>query len=136
MVLVRLPDVPDRPASMLGKRLFGNPDECFLQSRPKRGLLTPSEVRAIALAELDLGATSIVWDVGAGSGSVAIESAQLAPAGQVYAIEMDPEDYNLLVENSRTFGTDNVAPFSARRQRHGTNCLRRMRSSWVGPDAR
>jgi precorrin-6Y C5,15-methyltransferase (decarboxylating) len=110
MVLVRLPDVPDRPASMLGKRLFGNPDECFLQSRPKRGLLTPSEVRAIALAELDLGSTSVVWDVGAGSGSVAIESAQLAPAGKVYAIEMDPEDYNLLVENSRTFGTENLAP--------------------------
>lgn len=110
MILVRLPDVPDRPMGMVGKRLFGNPDECFLQSRPKRGLLTPSEVRAIALAEMDLGQTSTVWDVGAGSGSVAIESAQLAPQGQVYAIEMDPEDYNLLVENARKFGTDNVQP--------------------------
>ncbi|MEZ6138438.1 MAG: precorrin-6y C5,15-methyltransferase (decarboxylating) subunit CbiE [Pirellulaceae bacterium] len=110
MVLVRLPGVPDRPAVMQGKRLFGNPDECFLQSRPKRGLLTPSEVRAIALAELDLGANSIVWDVGAGSGSVAIESAQLAPAGLVYAIEMDPEDYNLLIENAKTFGVANLTP--------------------------
>lgn len=110
MILVRLPNVPDRPTGMVGKRLFGNPDECFLQSRPKRGLLTPSEVRAIALAEMDLGPASTVWDVGAGSGSVAIESAQLAPQGQVYAIEMDPEDYNLLVENSRKFGTDNVQP--------------------------
>jgi precorrin-6Y C5,15-methyltransferase (decarboxylating) len=110
MILVRLPNVPDRPARMVGKRLFGNPDECFQQSRPKRGLLTPSEVRSIALAEMDLGPASIVWDVGAGSGSIAIESAQLAPQGQVYAIEMDPEDYNLLVENSRTFGTDNVQP--------------------------
>lgn len=110
MILVRLPDVPDRPSSMQGKRLFGNPDECFLQSRPKRGLLTQSEVRAIALAEMDLGTNSVVWDVGAGSGSVAIESAQLAPAGRVYAIEMDPEDYNLLLENSRKFGTENVTP--------------------------
>ncbi len=110
MVLVRHPNVPDRPAAMQGKRLFGNPDECFLQSRPKRGLLTQSEVRVIALAEMDLGATSVVWDVGAGSGSVAIESAQLAPAGQVFAIEMDPEDYNLLLENSRTFGIQNLTP--------------------------
>ncbi len=110
MILVRQPGVPDRPANMQGKRLFGNPDECFLQSRPKRGLLTPSEVRAIALAEMDLGPLSVVWDVGAGSGSVAIESAQLAPQGQVYAIEMDPEDYNLLVENARTFGTHNLTP--------------------------
>ncbi len=110
MILVRLPDMPDRPTKLVGKRLFGNPDECFLQSRPKRGLLTPSEVRAIALAEMDLGPSSVVWDVGAGSGSVAIESAQLSPEGQIYAIEMDPEDYNLLIENSRTFGTDNLTP--------------------------
>ena len=110
MILVRLPNVPDRPAVMQGKRLFGNPDECFLQSKPKRGLVTPSEVRSIALAELDLGPQSIVWDVGAGSGSLAIEAAQLAPAGQVFAIEMDPEDYNLLLENSRTFGVTNLTP--------------------------
>ncbi len=110
MILLRLPNVPDRPAAMLGKRLFGNPDECFLQSRPKRGLLTPSEVRAIALAELDLGPQSVMWDVGAGSGSVAIESAQLAPNGQIFAIEMAAEDYNLLIENSRKFGTNNVIP--------------------------
>jgi precorrin-6B C5,15-methyltransferase / cobalt-precorrin-6B C5,C15-methyltransferase len=110
MILLRLPDVPDRPTTMIGKRLFGNPDECFLQSRPKRGLLTPSEVRAIALSELDLGPHSVMWDVGAGSGSVAIESAQLAPNGRIYAIEMAAEDYNLLIENARKFGTTNVTP--------------------------
>jgi precorrin-6Y C5,15-methyltransferase (decarboxylating) len=96
MILVRTPGVPDRPAAMAGKRLFGNPDEEFLQSKPKRGLLTPAEVRAIAMAEMDLGPTSTVWDVGAGSGSVAIEAAQLASGGQVFAIEMDPEDYQLI----------------------------------------
>ncbi len=110
MVLVRLPDVPDRPTHMKGKRRFGNPDECFLQSRPKRGLLTQSEVRVIALSEMDLGDSSLVWDVGAGSGSLAIEAAQLAPSGQVYAIEMDAEDYNLLLENARTFGVANLTP--------------------------
>jgi precorrin-6Y C5,15-methyltransferase (decarboxylating) len=50
MVLVRDPDAPDRPREAVGRRLFGNPDEAFLQSKPKYGLLTPSEVRAIALA--------------------------------------------------------------------------------------
>lgn len=110
MILVRLPDVPDRPSRLQGKRLFGNPDECFLQSRPKRGLLTQAEVRVIALSQMDLGPSSIVWDVGAGSGSVAIEAAQIAADGQVFAIEMDPEDYNLMVQNSRTFGTSNLTP--------------------------
>jgi precorrin-6Y C5,15-methyltransferase (decarboxylating) len=110
MILVRLPDVPDRPQQLQGRRLFGNPDDCFLQSRPKRGLLTQSEVRVIALAEMDLGPHSIIWDVGAGSGSVAIEAAQLANSGQVFAIEMDPDDYNLMIENSRTFRVVNLTP--------------------------
>jgi precorrin-6Y C5,15-methyltransferase (decarboxylating) len=110
MILVRKPNVPDRPSTMIGKRLFGNPDEAFLQSKPKRGLLTPAEVRSLALAELDLGPTSVVWDVGAGSGSVAVEAAQLAINGHVYAIEMDAEDHHLIAENARHFGVSNLTP--------------------------
>jgi precorrin-6Y C5,15-methyltransferase (decarboxylating) len=68
------------------------------------------EVRAIALAQLDLGPTSTVWDVGAGTGSVSIEAAQLSAAGKVFAIEMDATDYNLLLENVRRFGLSNVYP--------------------------
>lgn len=108
MVLVRMPDVPDRPRDMVGRRLFGNPDELFLQSHPKRGLLTPAEVRCIALGQLDLGPRSIVWDVGAGSGSVAIEAASIASGGTTYAIEMDPEDYQLISTNAQRFGVANL----------------------------
>jgi precorrin-6Y C5,15-methyltransferase (decarboxylating) len=110
LILVRKPGVPDRPPAMMGKRLFGNPDEEFLQSQPKRGLLTPAEVRSIALATLDIGPTSTVWDVGAGSGSVAIEAAQIANGGRVYAIEMDPEDYALIASNAERFGVRNLTP--------------------------
>lgn len=108
MILLRNPDVPDRPTEMQGRRVFGNPDEIFLQSKPKRGLLTNSEIRVMALAELDLGPTSIIWDIGAGSGSVAIEAALLAPGGHVYAVEMDTGDYELIRENSIRFGLENV----------------------------
>jgi len=108
MILVRKPYLPDRPSDAIGRRLFGNPDEVFLQSKPKRGLLTPAEIRAIALAEMDIGPSSIVWDVGAGSGSVAIEAAQLAPQGKVYAIEQDAEDHQLILENARRFGLTNL----------------------------
>ncbi len=110
MILVRKPDVPDRPLAMVGTRIFGNADEAFLQSQPKRGLLTRSEVRAMALAELDLGPTSIVWDVGAGSGSVAIEAARLTANGTVYAIEMDPQDHGLILANAERFGVRNLVP--------------------------
>ncbi|HEX3727756.1 MAG TPA: precorrin-6y C5,15-methyltransferase (decarboxylating) subunit CbiE [Pirellulales bacterium] len=108
MILVRRPNVPDRPSEAIGRRLFGNPDEMFLQSKPKHGLLTPSEVRSMALAEMDLGPTSTVWDIGAGSGSVAIESAQIATGGTVYAIEMDAEDHALIMSNAERFGVSNL----------------------------
>lgn len=110
MVLVRKPGVPDKPASLIRRRLFGNPDELFLQSKPKRGLLTASEVRSIAISELELKPEAIFWDVGAGSGSVAIEAAGVAYRGHVYAIEMDAEDYGLLVENTQRFGVANLTP--------------------------
>ncbi|MCU0708012.1 MAG: precorrin-6y C5,15-methyltransferase (decarboxylating) subunit CbiE [Pirellula sp.] len=110
MILTRTPGAPDSLNRASSRRLFGNPDECFRQSKPKRGLLTPSEVRAIALSELNLSPTSIVWDIGAGSGSVAIEAAQIARLGKVYAIEMDAEDYGLMIENARLFEVENFVP--------------------------
>jgi precorrin-6Y C5,15-methyltransferase (decarboxylating) len=108
MVLVRKPDMPDRPSERIGRRLFGNPDEAFLQSKPKKGLLTPAEVRSMALAQMDLGVRSTVWDIGAGSGSVAIEAAQIASQGTTYAIEMDPEDHALIRANADKFGVTNL----------------------------
>lgn len=114
MILVRKPDVPDRPRQMEGRRIFGNPDDLFLQSKPKRGLLTNSETRVIALAELDLGPTSIVWDIGAGSGSVALEAAQLAPEGHVFAVEMDTDDFELIRQNADRFRLHNVTPVLGR----------------------
>ncbi len=110
MILVRKPNVPDRPSDWAGRRLFGNPDEAFRQSRPKQGLLTPAEIRSLALAELELQPTSIVWDVGAGSGSVAIEAASIASAGTTYAIERDQEDHQLILANVEKFGVKNLVP--------------------------
>ena len=108
MILKRKPGRPDqqRPAGRF--RRFGNPDDVFAQSRPKSGLITQAEVRAIALAQLDVQPASVVWDIGAGSGSVSIEAAQLAHLGMVYAIEQDVADYHLIVANAQTFGLKNL----------------------------
>jgi precorrin-6Y C5,15-methyltransferase (decarboxylating) len=114
MVLVRRTGATDLPRGETRPRLFGNPDEVFLQSRPKRGLLTPAEVRCIALAELDLRRDSVVWDVGAGSGALAIEAAAIAHQGKVYAIEMDAEDYNLMLDNASRFNTPSLIPVHGR----------------------
>jgi precorrin-6Y C5,15-methyltransferase (decarboxylating) len=108
MILIREPNRPDIASRASRHRLFGNPDDAFAQSLPKRGLITQAEVRAIALAQLDIRATSVVWDIGAGSGSVAIEAAQLAHQGIVYAIEPEPADIALVQANAEAFGVPNV----------------------------
>ena len=116
MILKRKPGRPDQQGAPAGFRRFGNPDDVFAQSRPKSGLITQAEVRAIALAQLDLQLHSVVWDIGAGSGSVAIECAQLvgtpgadgSGGGVVYAIEQDAADYHLILANAETFGVRNL----------------------------
>ncbi len=108
MILIREPNRPDRASRASRHRLFGNADDAFAQSLPKRGLITQAEVRAIALAQLDIRATSVVWDIGAGSGSVAIEAAQLASQGMVYAVDPEPSDIALIQANAELFGVPNV----------------------------
>lgn len=84
---------------------LGLPEDAF---RHRGGLITKAEVRAVSLAKLRLHERAVLWDVGAGCGSVAIEAAALLRHGQVYAIERDPEQVALLAENRRRFGAGNV----------------------------
>ena len=108
MILKRKPGRPDARRGTRKLMRFGNPDDVFAQSRPKTGLITQAEVRAIALSQLDLQPGDIMWDVGAGSGSVALEAAQLVDPGKVCAIEQDSADYHLIVANAEQFGIRNV----------------------------
>ena len=114
LILVRKPNRPDRASRASRYRLFGNADDAFAQTLPKRGLITQAEVRSIALAQLDIRPTSVVWDIGAGSGSVAIEAAQLAHQGQVFAIEPEPADIALIQANAEAFGVPNVRTVAGR----------------------
>ena len=117
LILKRKPDRPDAPRRANQLARFGNPDELFAQSRPKAGLITQAEVRAVALSQLDLQPGDVAWDVGAGSGSVAIEMAQLVAPGVVYAIEQDSADYHLIVANAAQFQVANVKPVFGRAHR-------------------
>jgi precorrin-6Y C5,15-methyltransferase (decarboxylating) len=83
-------------------------EDAFAKRMPKNGLITKREVRLLSLASLALRTDSVLWDIGAGSGSVAIEAAMLAPRGRVYAIEVDPEGVAICRDNVRALGVDNV----------------------------
>lgn len=71
---------------------FGLDDLDYRQRSPEKGLITKQEARALSLARLALRPDAIVWDIGAGSGSMGIEAARLAPQGHVWAIEKNAGD--------------------------------------------
>ena len=89
-------------------------EDAFAKRMPKKGLITKREVRLLSLAALGIRPDSVVWDVGAGSGSVAIEAALLAYEGRVYAIEVDPEGVEICRENMRAHAVDNVRIIAGR----------------------
>ena len=69
---------------------------------------TPMELRVMLLAHLRPRANSLVWDVGGGTGALALEIARLMPAGQVHTLERDPDAIELLQRNQRRFGIGNL----------------------------
>jgi precorrin-6Y C5,15-methyltransferase (decarboxylating) len=83
--------------------LIGLPEEAFKFTVPRKGLITKTEIRVLSLSKLDLRPKQILWDIGAGSGSVGIEAARIMPDLNVYSIEKDEEDYQCLLENITTF---------------------------------
>lgn len=106
---------------------FGREDDEYVQRQPEKGLLTKLEVRAVSLAKLRLNPASLVWDLGAGAGTVGLEAAQLCPDGHTYAIEKNPADAANARENARRFGVLNYTLVEGQAPEHI--------ASWPDPDA-
>ncbi|XFA71796.1 precorrin-6Y C5,15-methyltransferase subunit CbiT [Thermosynechococcaceae cyanobacterium Okahandja] len=70
--------------------------------------LTQRETRLLMLSYLRLEPQSCLWDIGAGTGTIAVEAARLAADGQVIAIERDEEVVDLIQRNCDRFGVKNV----------------------------
>ena len=65
-------------------------------------------MRAVSIYLLRLRSDSVVWDIGAGTGSVAIEAGRIAHRGSVYAVERDPDSIGLLRRNAERLAGCNV----------------------------
>ena len=70
--------------------------------------MTKQEIRILTIAKAHIRPDSVVWDVGAGTGSISIEAALLAKEGHVYAVERNPEGIHLIGENAAKFGVKNL----------------------------
>mgnify|MGYP000846036312 FL=1 len=86
-------------------RTGGISDGLFLRGEVP---MTKAEVRAAAVAALRLRGDDVVYDVGAGTGSVSVEMSIFASRGCVYAVEKDEKALKLIAKNKRVFGAGNL----------------------------
>jgi precorrin-6Y C5,15-methyltransferase (decarboxylating) len=98
-MLVLLPPEPQGQLTAPGLSL-GEDDACFIH---QANLITHPEIRAVILAKLRLG-PGVLWDLGAGSGSVAIEACGLCPALTAYAVEKEAQRVEMIHANIRQAG--------------------------------
>ena len=100
-VMLLLRDESWRPVAPFCPR----PDSAYTH---RRGLITKQDVRALILARLALRDDDTGWDVGAGSGAVSVEMAELAWRGRIFAVEHDAENLAHIRQNVARFGSLNV----------------------------
>ncbi len=102
----------DRPVEAAGRqysKVIGIPDFQFAH---REGMITKSGVRAIALSKLRPEPGAVMWDIGAGCGSVSIEAEGILSPGKVFAVENDHTQLNYLKKNVVKFSASGVEPVS------------------------
>jgi precorrin-6Y C5,15-methyltransferase (decarboxylating) len=91
-----------------GARIFGLasglPDDAYLHD----GMLTKREIRAVTLSALSPRPGEMLWDIGAGNGSISIEWLRLNPSGRAIAVERDPDRAQVLRINANRLGAPTV----------------------------
>ena len=82
------------------EKRIGIPDAEFCHDS---GMITKRDARMLTLSRLGCGNNQVVWDIGAGSGSISIEAARLYPGIEVYAVERNRERFLQLEKNIKKF---------------------------------
>ncbi|MBR5910168.1 MAG: precorrin-6Y C5,15-methyltransferase (decarboxylating) subunit CbiT [Schwartzia sp.] len=84
---------------------LGIEDEAFIRGKVP---MTKQEIRVLTMVKARISPTDVVWDVGAGTGSMSVEAALLAGQGHVYAVERNAEGVSLIEKNKAKFGVENL----------------------------
>ena len=109
LLIAREPAAPD-PHQL---PLFGIDDGLYLQHSDHPGLMTKREVRIQLLAELALPPQGVLWDLGAGTGSVGLEALRLRPGLQLLAVERRAGGAQLIQRNAQRLGVSPAAVLEA-----------------------
>jgi precorrin-6B C5,15-methyltransferase / cobalt-precorrin-6B C5,C15-methyltransferase len=106
LLLLARPPAPPDPASL---PRFGLDDGLWLQHDDHPGLMTKREVRIQLLADLDLPVRGVLWDLGAGTGSVGLEALRLCPGLALWAVERRSGGADLIRANADRLGLQPAA---------------------------
>lgn len=102
--LIKNPNAGDR------RLTHGKADSEFIRDKVP---MTKEEVREVSICKLRLTDKALVYDIGSGTGSIAMEMAGLSPDLKVYAIERKPEAVALIKKNKEKFKLDNIEVIEA-----------------------
>ena len=107
VVIIQNIDIPKKNEKNSVKQdiCFGLTEREILHSR---GLITKDEVRAVVIHKLRLPHYGVLWDVGAGSGSVSVEVSRVQPGLRVFSVEKDEEQQKNITENKLRFNATNI----------------------------
>ena len=108
VILLRQENFKDNYLDINDLPILGLSDHTFSSFDDRPGLMTKRETRLIILGELALQPQQVVWDIGAGTGSVSLEIARLSPTSQVYAIEKTAIGIHLIEQNCQKLQISNV----------------------------
>jgi len=104
MMIIKKEKAAEKPA-------LGIPDKEFY---PQGGMITKKDVRILSLSRLNLRDNQVLWDIGAGSGSISIEAASIYPSLSIYAVEERKERFKGLRKNIQKFKLPNIYPIHGR----------------------
>lgn len=105
VILIRQGEAPTATVQRLP--LVGLPEQHLAH---RDGMITKREIRLLTLGYLALHAGEVFWDIGAGSGSVALEAARLSPSLRVFAIEQAADAFGHIIANVQALALPHVQP--------------------------
>ena len=103
-LVLLIAEPPPAPADPAALPLFGLADGLYLQHHDRPGLMTKREVRIQLLADLELPEAGVLWDIGAGVGSIGLEALRLRPALVAWFVEQRGGGAGLIAANAERLG--------------------------------